>query len=199
MKLRILHIGEETLRAPSEPVKEINDDLRQLVKDMFETMYQANGVGLAAPQVGRNLMLFIVDTDGKSPMVFINPRIMKTSGKEVCEEGCLSIPGFREDVQRAKKVICRATDVDGQDYEVEAEGLMSRAIQHEFDHLEGVLFVDRISKARRMQIRDVIDRLNHGDLSVIEELEEDEEPGAEESGSDEHHEKQAGTAQPALS
>lgn len=199
MKLRILHIGEETLRAPSEPVKEINDDLRQLVKDMFETMYQANGVGLAAPQVGRNLMLFIVDTDGKSPMVFINPRITKTSGKEVCEEGCLSIPGFREDVQRAKKVICRATDVDGQDYEVEAEGLMSRAIQHEFDHLEGVLFVDRISKARKMQIRDVIDRLNHGDLSVIEELEEDEEAEDEEAGSGEHHEKQAGTSQPALS
>ncbi len=173
--MRIFHIGDDVLRTPSEPVKEINDDLRKLVKDMFETMYAASGVGLAAPQVGRNIMLFIVDVDGKSPMVFINPRIMKAVGKETADEGCLSIPGFREEVQRAKRVICRATDLDGQDYEVEAEGLMARAIQHEFDHLEGVLFVDRISKARKMQIRDVIERLNRGDLSVIEEIEEDED------------------------
>ena len=181
MNLRILHIGEETLREPSEPVTEINDDIRQLVQDMFETMYKANGVGLAAPQVGRNIRLFVIDLDGKSPMVFSNPEIVKKTGKETCEEGCLSVPGFREDVQRAKPIIAEATDLAGLGFEVTAEGLMARAIQHELDHLEGVLFVDRISKARKMQIKSIIDRLQVGDFSGLEELEddaEDEAPGA---------------------
>jgi peptide deformylase len=93
MKRRILHYGEEPLRQESKPVTTIDDDLRALVKDMFETMYQAHGVGLAAPQVGVNLRLFLIDT-GNAPMVFINPEIVKTSGKEICEEGCLSFPGL---------------------------------------------------------------------------------------------------------
>jgi len=138
MKQRILHLGEEPLREISEPVKEINEEIEALVEDMFETMYEAQGVGLAAPQVGKNVRLFIVDI-GDDPIVMINPVITKMSGKETCDEGCLSLPGLTEKVERATKIVAEATDIDGSEYEIEAEGLLARAIQHEFDHLEGKL------------------------------------------------------------
>ncbi|RCK80004.1 MAG: Peptide deformylase [Candidatus Ozemobacter sibiricus] len=162
MKRRILHYGEEPLRQESKPVTTIDDDLRALVKDMFETMYQAHGVGLAAPQVGVNLRLFLIDT-GNAPMVFINPEIVKTSGKEICEEGCLSFPGLREKVERPARVIARATDLEGKEFEVQADGLLARAIQHELDHLDGVLFIDRISKARRIQLKRDLERIAAGE------------------------------------
>ena len=123
---RILHLGEETLRKPSEPVTTVDDELRTLVKDMFETMYKGNGVGLAAPQVGVNKRLFVIDT-GDRPLAFINPEIVKSSGKETCEEGCLSLPGLRENVTRAKKILGRAQDLEGTTFEIEADGLMARA------------------------------------------------------------------------
>jgi peptide deformylase len=170
MVYRVLHYGEEPLREESQPIKEINDDIRRLVEDMFETMYAANGVGLAAPQVGKNIRLAIIDT-GDDPLVFINPEIIKSSGKETCDEGCLSLPGLSEKVQRAARVIARATDLDGQDFEIEAEGLLARAIQHELDHLDGVLFIDRISKARRLQIKHELELIQKGH-SLIEEEEE---------------------------
>ncbi len=161
MQRRILHYGEEPLREDSRDVSEINDEIRILVKDMFETMYKSNGVGLAAPQVGVNLRVFIIDV-GNQPLVFINPRIVKSSGKECAEEGCLSFPGLREKVERAQRVTARATDLEGGEFEVQAEGLMARAIQHELDHLDGVLFVDRISKARRLQIKRELELLAAG-------------------------------------
>ena len=172
MKYRVLHYGEEPLRAESEPVTEINDDIRRLVDDMFETMNEAKGVGLAAPQVGVNLRLAVIDI-GDDPMVLINPRILKSSGKETCDEGCLSLPGLTEKVERAKKVVAEATDIDGSVYEIEAEGLLARAIQHELDHLDGVLFIDRISKARKLQIKHELEILKSGE-SLYDEDEEEE-------------------------
>lgn len=172
MKYRVLHFGEEPLRADSKPVTEITDDIRQLVKDMFATMNEAKGVGLAAPQVGVNLRLAIIDI-GDDPLILINPRILKSSGKETCEEGCLSFPGLTEKVERAKKVIAEATDLDGSLYEIEADGLLARAIQHELDHLDGVLFIDRISKARKLQIRHELEMIKNGE-SLFDDDEDEE-------------------------
>mgnify|MGYP000994328723 FL=1 len=171
MKYRVLHYGEEPLRAESEPVTEINDDIRRLVDDMFETMNEAKGVGLAAPQVGVNLRLAVIDI-GDDPMVLINPRILKSSGKETCDEGCLSLPGLTEKVERAKKVVAEATDIDGSVYEIEAEGLLARAIQHELDHLDGVLFIDRISKARKLQIKHELEMIKNGESLYDDDEEE---------------------------
>ncbi len=175
MKYRVLHFGEEPLRADSKPVAEITDDIRKLVEDMFETMNEAKGVGLAAPQVGINLRLAIIDI-GDDPLVLINPRIIKSSGKETCEEGCLSFPGLTEKVERAKKVFAEATDLDGSVYEIEAEGLLARAIQHELDHLDGVLFIDRISKARKLQIRHELEMIKNGE-SLYDDDEDEEIEG----------------------
>lgn len=129
---------------------------------MFETMYDAKGVGLAAPQIGKNIRLAIIDI-GDDPIVLINPKITKMSGKETCDEGCLSFPGLSEKVERAVKVITEYTDLDGDRYEMEAEGLLARAIQHELDHLDGVVFVDRISKARRLQIKWDLEAIKRGE------------------------------------
>lgn len=174
MKYRVLHYGEEPLRASSEPVTEITDDIRRLVDDMFETMNEAKGVGLAAPQVGVNIQLAVIDI-GDDPLVLINPRIISKSGKETCEEGCLSLPGLTEKVERAMKVVAEATDIDGSVYEIEAEGLLARAIQHELDHLDGVLFIDRISKARKLQIKHELEMIKNGESLY----DDDEEDGAQ--------------------
>lgn len=172
MVYRILHYGEEPLREDSQPITEINDDIRRLVEDMFETMYSSNGVGLAAPQIGQNLRLFIIDV-GEDPLIFINPEIIKKTGKEICDEGCLSFPGLTEKVQRALKVVARATDIDGTNYEIEAEGLLARAIQHELDHLDGVLFIDRISKARKLQIKHELELIQEGHSLVDDDDDDD--------------------------
>jgi peptide deformylase len=139
---------------------------------MFETMNEAKGVGLAAPQVGVNLRLAIIDI-GDDPLVLINPRIIKGSGKETGDEGCLSFPGLTEKVERAKKVVAEATDIDGSRYEIEAEGLLARAIQHELDHLDGVLFIDRISKARKLQIKHELEMIKNGESLYDDDNEEE--------------------------
>lgn len=175
MKHRILHFGEEPLRETSKPVEEINDDICRLVADMFETMYESKGVGLAAPQVGVNVRIAVIDI-GEDPLVLINPRIISSSGKETCDEGCLSFPGLTEKVERARKVVAEATDLDGTEYEIEAEGLLARAIQHELDHLDGVLFIDRISKARKLQIKHDLELIKQGE-SLYEEDDEEDETG----------------------
>lgn len=169
MKYRILHYGEEPLKKVSEPVKVIDNDIQTLVKDMFETMYAANGVGLAAPQIGKNIRLVVIDC-GDDPIAMINPSIIKKSGKEKAAEGCLSFPGLSENVVRATKVIAEYTDPnDGELYEVEAEGLLARAIQHEVDHLDGVVFVDRMSSARRLQIKNELEVIKQGGTLETEE------------------------------
>ena len=146
--LDIRVLGDPILRQNTVPVKEITDELRALVADMFDTMHHARGIGLAAPQVGRTERLAVVEIEGE-PLVVINPEIVETSGKDKAEEGCLSIPDIYADVERPKNVVVRAMDLDGNSYEVEATDLLARCLQHEIDHLDGKLFLDYLSVLKR--------------------------------------------------
>ena len=153
----ILIIPDKRLRQVSEPIKKIDAGIRKLVEDMFETMYDAPGIGLAAIQVGVPQRVVTMDLSKKEdhaePAVFINPEIVWSSQeKSVYEEGCLSIPDVHEDVERPAKVRIRYLDLDGKPHEEEAEGLYATCIQHEVDHLNGKLFIDRISKLKRDRI-----------------------------------------------
>ena len=145
--MKIYKLGEEVLRKQCEPVQpeEINDEFRSILNDMFETMISANGVGLAAPQVGIAKRFFVVMADDDVRRVFINPTITKTSNDLVdYEEGCLSIPGFYENIKRPSKVSVSAINENGKHFTIEeADGLLARVIQHENDHLDGVLYIDR--------------------------------------------------------
>lgn len=144
--LKICKLGEEVLRKKSVPIKdeEINDELRALAEEMFETMENANGVGLACPQIGKNIRMFVAEADDDIKRVFINPQIIATSDDSVpYEEGCLSVPQVYENIMRPSKVTVQAQDQNGKKFTLEAEGLLARIIQHENDHLEGVIFIDR--------------------------------------------------------
>ena len=148
-KLTILHHPNEKLREPSRDVsvERMQDPkIQRLIDDMFETMKAADGVGLAAPQVGQNIRLIVIDSpDG--PMAFFNPQIVKKSRREMnSHEGCLSVPGEWGDVARNKRVIVQAEDRTGQDVEISASGLLSIIFQHEIDHLDGILFIDKLWK-----------------------------------------------------
>jgi peptide deformylase len=154
----ILQYPDKRLRNRAEPVSAITPEVIQLIEDMKETMYAAPGCGLAAPQIGVSLRLFIVDTaseDEPSDLrVFINPEIVHREGSVVWEEGCLSFPGVHEDIERAAKVLVRATNEKGQPVELEADGLLGVAVQHENDHLDGVLMIDHMGMLkRRMALR----------------------------------------------
>lgn len=147
--LDIRVLGDPILREETKPVAEVTEDLRVLAKNMFATMYLAKGIGLAAPQVGRSERLAVVDVDD-NPLVIINPEVVFNSNdKEKGEEGCLSIPDVYGDVERPAKVRVRATGLDGQEFEIEAEGLFARCLQHEIDHLHGKLFLDYLSVLKR--------------------------------------------------
>lgn len=145
--IRITKLGEEILRERAEPVAEINDEIRSLAEEMFEAMIAANGVGLAGPQVGRKIRMFVVIADDDVRRVFINPQIVSTS-EELCdyEEGCLSIPQVWESIRRPARVTVQAFNERGRPFTLEADGLLARVIQHEYDHLEGILFIDRGDK-----------------------------------------------------
>ena len=147
MILPITKLGEEILRQVAQPVPEVNDEIRKLAEDMLETMIDADGVGLAGPQVGKNLRMFVAMADDDVKRVFINPQIIKTS-QEMSEydEGCLSIPQVYETITRPEKVTVQALNEKGRPFTIEAEGLLARIIQHEYDHLDGVLFIDRGDK-----------------------------------------------------
>jgi peptide deformylase len=151
--------GDPILQAKALPVTRITPELRRLAEEMFETMGSARGVGLAANQVGVLERLFVLDVPAEMEgepshrLVMINPEILERSGQQVDEEGCLSFPSLYFDVKRAMHVKARATDLEGRPYEVEAEGYLARAIQHELDHLDGVLFIDRISSVKRGLLR----------------------------------------------
>jgi peptide deformylase len=141
------------LEHPGEPVTEFNDELRALVDDMFESMYEAKGIGLAAPQIGLSKRLTVIDLSFKEKpedkIVLINPEIVFRAGKQHEEEGCLSLPEIREKVTRAAKVRVKAQDLEGKWFEMEGEELLSRAFQHEIDHLDGILFFRRVSALKR--------------------------------------------------
>lgn len=146
--LDIRVLGDPILREETQPVGEITDELRALTRNMFETMYAAKGIGLAAPQIGRTERLAVVDVDD-NPLVIINPEVVHVEGKAKGEEGCLSIPDVYGDVERPERVRVRAMGLDGEEFEVEADGLFARCLQHEIDHLHGKLFVDYLSVLKR--------------------------------------------------
>jgi peptide deformylase len=150
---KILHYPDPRLRQKAEPVAQMTPALKQLVDDMAETMYAAPGVGLAATQIGEPHRIFIVDIAGEDEpselRVFVNPEITKRDGECVGPEGCLSFPGITEDIKRAARIQVRALDREGTPFELEAEGLLSVAIQHELDHLDGVLMVDHMGMLKR--------------------------------------------------
>jgi peptide deformylase len=154
-KLRILEFPDTRLRKKAQPVEVVDADLNTLIDDMFETMYEAPGIGLAATQVDvhRRLLVADVSSEKDDPWVLINPVIIEQDGVEVSEEGCLSVPGYYEEVQRAEHVRVRYLDRDGKEMESEFEGLLAVCVQHEMDHLEGKLFVDYLSEAKRQRIR----------------------------------------------
>ena len=149
MSLLDIHVlGSPALRETTEPVATVTDELRRLIDDMFETMYAAKGIGLAAPQVGRRERLAVVDVD-ESPIALVNPEIVLSEGKVRGEEGCLSMPEIYGDVERAARVVVRGIDRDGHPLEVEGTELLSRCLQHEIDHLHGRLFIDYLSVLKR--------------------------------------------------
>jgi peptide deformylase len=160
--LKILKYGEEVLKEKARAVTRIDQRIVNLAKAMVQTMHQAPGIGLAAPQVGESLRLITVDTSvGEIPeelLVLINPEITAAEGFEICEEGCLSVPGYSLQVKRHAKVILQATLLDGRELRLELEGLKARVLQHEIDHLDGILIVDRISSLKRTLIRKEINQ-----------------------------------------
>lgn len=176
MKLEILTYPNPLLREISEPVKDFNPELKTLVEDMLETMYDANGIGLAAPQVGKLIQLLVIDTRPrdpessryenddqtelekkiKQPLVLINPKIIKGDGKTTFDEGCLSVPSFFETVERFKVIEVEAQDVNGNKFSFTVDGLLAICIQHEMDHLQGTLFIDHISFMKSNKIKNQI-------------------------------------------
>lgn len=166
-ELEIYTYGSKVLRKRAEDVKEVSPAMKRLADDMLQAMYEAHGVGLAAPQVGESLRLFVVDVSGderkRQPMVFFNPQIIGATGKATAEEGCLSIPDVWAEVTRPEIITVRALDREGTPFEIrDADGLLARCIQHEYDHLEGVLFTDKISATDRL--------LNEGRLKKLSKL-----------------------------
>lgn len=153
--LKILEFPDPRLRKKAVEVEAVDAALRQLIDDMFETMYRAPGIGLAATQVDvhRRLLVADVSSEKDDPWVLINPEILAKDGIEVTEEGCLSVPGYYEPVERAEQVRVRYLDREGAEVETEFEGLLAVCVQHEMDHLDGKLFVDYLSEAKRQRIR----------------------------------------------
>jgi len=158
--LKILEFPDPRLRTKATAVELVDENLRALVDDLFETMYAAPGIGLAATQVDVHKRLLVTDvtSDKSEPYVLINPEILEKDGVTVSDEGCLSVPGYYEEVERAEHIRVRFLDRNGEQQEVEAEGLLAICIQHEMDHLDGKLFVDYLSEAKRQRIRKKLEK-----------------------------------------
>jgi peptide deformylase len=159
----IVYYGDPVLERPSEPVTEFNDELKKLVDDMFESMYAAHGVGLAAPQIGIPKRVAVIDVtfkeDPNAKLVLINPEIIGREGRQAGKEGCLSLPDFHENVTRANIVTVRAQDVEGKWFEKTGDDLLARALLHETDHLNGRLFISHVSALKRDLIKRKIKKL----------------------------------------
>jgi len=158
--LDVLRFPDDRLRTVAKPVIAVDKQVKQLVDDMFETMKAENGIGLAATQVNVHKRVVVMDTSEEqdNPRVFINPEITQMDGKTVSEEGCLSVPNNYAKVERAEHIIVKALDIDGQEFVLEAEGLLAICIQHELDHLKGKLFVDYLSPLKRQRIRSKLEK-----------------------------------------
>ena len=153
--LNILHFPDDRLRTVAAPVEEVTDEIRQLTDDMLETMYAAPGIGLAATQVNVHQRVIVIDVseEKNQPLVLINPEIIEKDGVQTFDEGCLSVPGIYETVERAEHIRIRALNRDGESYELEADDLLAVCIQHEMDHLMGKLFVDYLSSLKLQRIK----------------------------------------------
>lgn len=170
----IVAYGDPVLRKRAKEIEEGSVDIKTLSENMFETMRNASGVGLAAPQIGRSIRIFVVDTEPMEDekyrnfkQVFINPEILDESGKDWdFEEGCLSIPGIREDVNRLEKIKVRFFDVDWKEHVEEFDGIAARIIQHEYDHLEGILFTDYLSGLKKRLLKGKLAGISKGDVNV---------------------------------
>ncbi|MCV9880565.1 peptide deformylase [Brenneria izbisi] len=159
--LQVLHFPDERLRIKAQPVKEVNANIQRIVDDMFDTMYEEEGIGLAATQVDIHQRIIVIDVSEERDqrLVLINPELLEQSGDTGIEEGCLSIPETRALVPRAERVKVRALDREGNTFELEAEGLLAICIQHEMDHLVGKLFIDYLSPLKRQRIRQKLEKL----------------------------------------
>ena len=168
-KLKILEFPDPRLRTKATPVAAVDDDLRKLIGDMFETMYAAPGIGLAATQVDVHQRLLVTDVsvDKDDPHVLINPEILEKDGVIATDEGCLSVPGYYEEVERAEHIKVRFLDREGAEVELEARGLLAVCIQHEIDHLDGKLFVDYLSEAKRTRIRKKLEKERRQQAVVV--------------------------------
>jgi peptide deformylase len=168
--LEILHFPDPRLRNIAQPVQKVDDDIRQLLDDMLDTMYAAPGIGLAATQVNISARVVVIDVSEEKdqPLCLINPEILELEGVEEMEEGCLSVPGVYEVVQRADRVRLRALDHAGQPFEMLAEGLLAVCIQHEIDHLDGKLFVDYLSQLKRTRIRNKLEKEQRQTTTIVE-------------------------------
>ena len=175
---KVVRYGEESLREPSKEVHKVSQKIKNLVQDLLDTMYKENGVGLAAPQIGENVRVFVIDvsTDKEplNPRVFINPKIIKKSGAYISHEGCLSFPEAFTDVKRYANVMIKALDTNGRSFVLEAKDgtLLARAIQHEFDHLDGILFIDH--SINRFEADEVLKKNNLPPVQVEKLLDEPE-------------------------
>ena len=175
---KVLHYGTPSLREPSKEVHKVSRKITDLVQDLFDTMYAQNGVGLAAPQIGVNLRVFVIDASTKEepldPMVFINPKIIKKSGAIKSNEGCLSFPEAYTDVVRYKDIMVKATNEHGKPFVMEVKGgnLLARAIQHENDHLDGILFIDHC--LNRFEAEEVLKKYNLPSIDPDKLIDEEE-------------------------
>ena len=166
--LDILRFPDARLRTKAVPVTEVTDGIREFLDDMLETMYAAPGIGLAATQVNVHQQIVVLDIseDKNQPYCLINPVIIKAKGEEICEEGCLSVPEYYAEVQRAEAITVKALDRDGKEFELEADGLLAVCIQHELDHLKGKLFVDYLSPLKQQRLRKKFEKLEKQQASA---------------------------------
>lgn len=167
--LTILEFPDPRLRRVAKPVEAVTDRERQLAADMLETMYEARGIGLAATQVNEAVRLLVLDLSETrdQPRVFVNPEITDRSGTQTCEEGCLSVPGIYAEVERAESIRVRALGLDGEAFEMDADGLMAVCIQHEIDHLDGKVFVDYLSPLKRRMVEKRLKKQKQRDAEAV--------------------------------
>lgn len=159
--LNVLIYPDERLKIVAQPVEKVNDEVREIVANMFETMYHEEGIGLAATQVDIHRRIITIDIEGtkENQYVLINPEILESCGETGIEEGCLSLPGMRGFVPRKEKVRIKALDINGEEFELEADGLLAICIQHEIDHLNGIVFADYLSPLKRQRMKDKLVKL----------------------------------------
>ncbi len=174
--LPINTIGDKVLNKVAKPLKAITSEHKTLIENMFETMYQAEGIGLAGPQVGKSLRVFVIDLSvmedfkDEKPMAFINPQILETGGMATMEEGCLSVPGIREEVKRPEMIKIKYRDEDFKEHVEVFHGLKARVIQHEYEHLTGNLFVNNLDSRTKRKIKDDIEAIKHGNVDITYQI-----------------------------